>query len=267
MNCCPSLFIVQPLISKRVKMNTLLIVEDDLNLRDTLVDIFELRGFNVKTAGDGLEAWHSTNQHTFDVIISDVMMPKMDGFELLQKLKEQTNTALIPVIMLTANTLIESKLLGLEYGANDYITKPFEARELVLKVINLIKMRKKLKEFIVNTTPVIDEPSEGDLFMKQLKKHLAGNLENPDMTLDSLAADMFQSKSTLQRKIKKATGKTPNQYIREYRLECAKQMLQQEVGNTSDIAKKVGFRSLAYFSYAFKQYFGINPSRLQTNRG
>ena len=119
-------------------MNTILLLEDDKNLRETLVDIFELKDFHVLTATNGREGLKMVDEFAPDMIISDVMMPEMGGLEFLKILKENPQTEITPVIMITANTVKEVKFTGLEYGANDYITKPFDSRELLLKVQNLI---------------------------------------------------------------------------------------------------------------------------------
>lgn len=121
-------------------MQTILLLEDDKNLRETLVDIFEIQGFEVVTATNGVEALTFLDEVAPNLIVSDVMMPEMDGFEFLKRIKKNPQMENTPVIMLTANTLQEAKYKGLEYGANDYITKPFDTKELLFKVQNLIKI-------------------------------------------------------------------------------------------------------------------------------
>ena len=121
-------------------MQTILLLEDDKNLRETLVDIFEIQGFEVVTATNGVEALTFLDEVAPNLIVSDVMMPEMDGFEFLKRIKKNPQMENTPVIMLTANTLQEVKYKGLEYGANDYITKPFDTKELLFKVQNLIKI-------------------------------------------------------------------------------------------------------------------------------
>jgi len=121
-------------------MQTILLLEDDKNLRETLVDIFEIQGFEVVTATNGVEVLTFLDEVAPNLIVSDVMMPEMDGFEFLKRIKKNPQMENTPVIMLTANTLQEVKYKGLEYGANDYITKPFDTKELLFKVQNLIKI-------------------------------------------------------------------------------------------------------------------------------
>lgn len=243
-------------------MEHILIVEDDINLQETLLDIFELKGFNVSTAYNGKEAIEVIEYEKPNLIISDVMMPEMDGFELLEYLKSNTATELIPIILLTANAMMEARLKGLEYGASDYITKPFEAQELVLKVINILKERKKLTQSIL-TTPSLDEPiSEDEAFLRNLKEVIDSNLDVPKLSIDKLSSLLFISKSTLQRRVKRITSKNANEFVNDYKMGCAKQMLEGKVGNASEVAKRVGFSSLSYFSQSFKKHYGVNPKAL-----
>lgn len=243
-------------------MEHILIVEDDLNLQETLLDIFELKGFQVSSADNGKEAIEAIEYEKPSLIISDVMMPVMDGFELVEHLKKNSSTELIPVILLTANAMMEAKLKGLEYGATDYITKPFEARELVLKVANILKERKKLTQSIL-TTPALDEPiSEDEAFLRNLRNVVDEHLDTPKLSVDKLAGLLFISKSTLQRRIKRIAGKNANEFVNDYKMECAKQMLENRVGNASEVAKRVGFSSLSYFSQSFKKHYGVNPKAL-----
>jgi DNA-binding response OmpR family regulator len=244
-------------------MNTILLLEDDKNLRETLVDIFELKKFQVLTATNGREGLKMVDEFAPDIIISDVMMPEMDGLEFLKILKENPQTEITPVIMITANTIKEVKFTGLEYGANDYITKPFDSRELLLKVQNLIKINPRKSE----TTMVdnIQAASKDEVFLSELKTQMLHHLADENLSVEQLAQALFLSKSTFQRRVKKVTNMTATEFIRTFRLEYAYQLLIKAVGNSSTIAQQTGFRSLAYFSYAFKQHFGINPSDLKNN--
>lgn len=242
--------------------HTILLLEDDKNLRETLVDIFEFKGFKILTAVNGSKGLAMLDEYAPDIIISDVMMPEMDGFEFLKRVKENPQTEITPVIMITANTLKEAKFTGLEYGANDYITKPFDTRELILKVQNLIKInpqkttRRNLK--------AIKATSNKDTFLEDLTTQMQKRISDTDLTVEQLAQTLFMGKSTFQRKIKKVTDMTATEFIRTFRLEYAHQLLEQAAGNMGQIAEKTGFRSLAYFSYAFKQHYGMNPSEVKS---
>jgi DNA-binding response OmpR family regulator len=242
-------------------MDTILLLEDVKNLRETLIDIFELKGFNTLTATNGKEGLEMVDKFAPDIIISDVMMPEMDGLQFLKILKENPQTEITPVIMITANTLAETKFTGLEIGANDHITKPFDTRELLLKVRNLIKINtQKPKKRIVNDIQVA---SKDELFLKELKTQMKRYLSDENLTVEQLGKALFFSKSTFQRRIKKITNMTATEFIRTFRLEYAYQLIEQNVGNTGKVAQQTGFRSLAYFSYAFKQHFGVNPSDIK----
>lgn len=244
--------------------HTILLLEDDKNLRETLVDIFELKGFEVITATNGVEALKILDEIAPNVIVSDVMMPEMDGLEFLKRIKENPQTEITPVIMVTANTLEDAKYKGLEYGANDYITKPFDTRELLFKVQNLIKIYpKQPRPTLINPVKVNSEES---IFSEDLKAKMLEYLTDTNLTVEQLAQAMFLGKSTFQRKIKKIVGLSAKEYIRTFRLEYAYQLLEQKAGSTSDIATKTGFRSLAYFSYAFKQHYGVSPTAISSKQ-
>jgi|AntRauTorckE5430_2_1112549.scaffolds.fasta_scaffold06318_2 DNA-binding response OmpR family regulator len=244
-------------------MNTILLLEDDKNLRETLVDIFELKGFQTLTAVNGREGLKMLDEYAPDIIISDVMMPEMDGLEFLKIVKENPQTEITPVIMITANTVKEVKFIGLEYGANDYITKPFDSRELLLKVQNLIKITPQ--KSVMAMVDDIQVASKDQVFLKDLKEQMRVYLADENLTVEQLGQALYLSKSTFQRRVKKVTNMTATEFIRTFRLEYAYQLLVKNAGNSSDIAQQTGFRSLAYFSYAFKQYFGINPSEIKKN--
>ncbi len=245
-------------------MHKLLLLEDDKRLRETLIDIFEFNDFEVYSANNGIEGLAVLDEVAPDIIVSDVMMPKLDGFGFLKKIKENPLTEITPVILITANTVTESKFKGLEYGANDYITKPFDSKELILKVKNLIalnqKVSEKTKEASDSLIGEVKAESEISIFLSELNDKMLEFLDNEDLSVESLAQALFYSKSTFQRKVKKATNLTVNTYIRTFRLQYARELLLKKSGNTASIAKQTGFRSAAYFSYAFKQHYGISPT-------
>lgn len=239
---------------------TILIVEDEDSIRESLQDMLEINGYNVTVAENGVEALKSIQEQKPDLIISDVMMPEMDGFEFLKAVKCNTKTELVPIIMLTAKVELESKLYGLELGADDYITKPFEFRELNLKINNLLQRYQKLIKTL-STLPkenVID--SQDSVFIKKLNLLFDEQLDNSKLNMDDIASQLNMSSSTFNRWHKKIVGKSPNQYIKEYRLNRAKEMIQLNYGSVSEIAFKTGFSSLSYFSTVYTDFFGINPS-------
>jgi len=235
----------------------ILIVEDEKAIRESLQDMLEINGYVVAIAENGLEGLKSIQEQKPNLIISDVMMPFMDGFELLRVMKSSFETELIPIIMLTAKVELESKLYGLELGADDYITKPFEFRELNLKINNLLVKHKKLTD---NINRGVKATSQDVVFIKKLHLLLDEQIDNSKLSIDIIASQLNMSISTFSRWHKKIIKSSPNQYLKEYRLNRAKEMIQLNYGNVSEIALKTGFSSLSYFSTVYTDFFGINPS-------
>ncbi|KAB2914238.1 MAG: response regulator [Bacteroidetes bacterium] len=243
-------------------MNKVLIVEDEHDIRENIAEIFKLSKFKVYEAANGEEGLELAAAEQPDIVVSDILMPKMDGFELLERLKSNPQTEHIPVILLTAKTMMDSKLRGLKIGADDYITKPFNVDELVLRATNLVQTRKKLRR-----TPIIPEKlkveSKDDLFIKKIYSIMEKNIDKFDFSVEDFVREMGYSRSAVQKKIKAITGKTATNLVRDYRLERAKQLIEQGAGFLSEIASMVGFNSLSYFSNCYKQYFGVNPSEVK----
>ncbi len=243
-------------------MNKVLIVEDEQDIRENIAEIFKLSKYKVFEAENGRKGLEAAVELQPDIIVSDILMPEMDGFELLEKIKTNPQTDHIPVILLTAKTMMDSKLKGLKIGADDYITKPFNVDELVLRATNLVDTRKKLRR-----TPIIPEKlkieSKDDLFIKKIYNIMEKNIDKFDFSVEDFVREMGYSRSAVQKKIKAITGKTATNLVRDYRLERAKQLIEQGAGFLSEIAGMVGFNSLSYFSNCYKQYFGINPSEVK----
>jgi YesN/AraC family two-component response regulator len=240
-------------------MNKVLIVEDEQDIRENIAEIFKLSKFKVFEASNGADGLDLAVDNQPDIIVSDILMPGMDGFELLEKVKSNPQTEHIPVILLTAKTMMDSKLKGLKIGADDYITKPFNVDELVLRATNLVSTRKKLRR-----TPIIPEKlkveSKDDIFIKKIYQIMEKNIDKFDFSVEDFVREMGYSRSAVQKKIKAITGKTATNLVRDYRLERARQLIEQGAGFLSEIAAMVGFNSLSYFSNCYKQYFGENPS-------
>ena len=241
-------------------MNQLLVIEDDPNIRESLAEMLDLHGFEVMLAENGKAGLRLASQNLPGLIITDIMMPEMDGFEMLSSLRKQQRTELVPVIVLTAKVELESKLKGLELGADDYLTKPFEFRELHLKINNLLQTRKKIMQFFLAKPEKPTAISQDATFLKKLWLLLDEHLENAEITIEFIARQLFMSPSTFQRRVKKLTGKSPIQVINEYKLKKAHNMIRINFGNLSEIANRSGFNSLSYFSASYKEYFGKSPS-------
>lgn len=243
-------------------MNKVLIVEDEQDIRENIAEIFKLSKFKVFEAENGRKGLDIATEILPDIIVSDILMPEMDGFGLLENIKTNPQTDHIPVILLTAKTMMDSKLQGLKIGADDYITKPFNVDELVLRATNLVETRKRLRR-----TPIIPEKlkveSKDDLFIKKIYQIMEKNIDKFDFSVEDFVREMGYSRSAVQKKIKAITGKTATNLVRDYRLERAKQLIEQGAGFLSEIASMVGFNSLSYFSNCYKQYFGVNPSEVK----
>ena len=247
----------------------LLIVEDNLDVRNYIKDNLK-RKYRILEAVDGEDGWNKAVESAEggpDLIVSDVMMPKMDGFKFCEKLKTDERTSHIPVILLTAKAAKEDKLEGYETGADEYIMKPFEPDELKARIKNLIEQRKRLHEhFRKQGLAGADQQkitSVDKKFLQKcldvIKKHLSDSLFSVEM----LAEELAMSRSVLQRKIQSLTGESPGELIRQIRLNKAVELIKHRFGNLSEIALEVGYNNPAHFSEAFKKHFGTTPSQLQ----
>ncbi|MBO7433167.1 MAG: response regulator [Salinivirgaceae bacterium] len=242
---------------------SLLIVEDNENLlqfmRDTLAD-----EFNIATATNGNAAWKAIVQQQPDIVISDIMMPEMDGFELCQQLKSTFETAHIPIILLTALSGRAEQLQGLGLGADDYLTKPFDMDILRLRLKTLVRNRQLTKSKIINSlshgTPVELGNKQNDEFVQKLHLTVKENMGNCDFDKEQFAAAMNVSSSLLYKKIKALTDLSPTDFIKTARLEYALQLLKAQKYNITEISEMCGFASAAYFSTVFKKQYGVAPS-------
>ncbi|MDU1892900.1 MAG: two-component regulator propeller domain-containing protein [Dysgonomonas sp.] len=243
---------------------TVLVVEDNTDLRDYITSYLSPT-YNIIVASDGSEAVEKAISHLPDIIISDLMMPKMDGMEMCAIIKKDLRTSHIPVIMLTAKSMPENIKEGYETGADDYITKPFDSSLLVTRVGNIIQARENLKEiygkkFSLNTLGVESSSSIDEQFMQKLYKIMEDNISNTEFNLDSFSKDIGMSRASLYRKIKSVTNLSPNEFIRNFRLEMASKLLRETKLPVSEVYVSVGFNSIAYFSTCFKTRYGVSPT-------
>ncbi|MBR2235654.1 MAG: helix-turn-helix domain-containing protein, partial [Prevotella sp.] len=202
-----------------------------------------------------------------DVIVSDVMMPRIDGIELCKRIKDDVNYSHIPVILLTAKTTVEAKLEGMQNGADIYLEKPFSIRQLHLQIMSLLRMRQNFHERMkqINGTAAVDT-NDGELglsqqdilFMERLQQMVADNMRDEEFSIDQLAEQMNMSRSSFYRKIKALTDLTPIEYLKMRRLEQAATLLRQGLRIT-EVAERVGFTSSSYFAKCFKARFGVLP--------
>ena len=249
---------------------TVLIVEDKLELRLFLKN--ELWGFKaVYTAEDGINALEVIRNKRPDIIVSDIMMPGMDGFELCKRIKQNIDTSHIPVILLTARTDSESTQTGYNQGADAYIGKPFELDLLVSVIRNQLKNREIIKQKYMNLGYVAELRSShqnniDDEFLIKLSKVINENLNNSELNIDFLTDKMAMSRTSLYNKIKALTGIGANDYINRIRIEKAVQLLTDTQLSITEISEEVGFTYQRYFSTAFKQIKGVTPTQFRSDQ-
>ena len=242
-----------------------LIVEDNADVR-TYIRGYLVPAYRVLEAADGIQGVNVAGESIPDLIISDVMMPKMDGYALCRSLKLDEKTSHIPIILLTAKAGQENKIEGLETGADDYLTKPFEAKELLVRVKNLIDLRRKLREHFsvgqVLKPGEIAVTSIDDAFLKKVMQVVEERLGNEAFSVEDLAGEAGMSRSQLHRKLTSLTGQSPSDFIRYMRLHRAMELLRKNAGTVSEIAYTVGFSGVSYFTKSFKEQFGTLPSEV-----
>lgn len=240
----------------------ILVVEDNADLRAFIREIF-IDHYTVIEASNGAEAIKQVSEDFPDLIIADIMMPKMDGIAFNRELKKIPAMASIPLIFLTAKSTRENKIIGLTDGADGYITKPFDPEILKARVQNLIESRFRLRSLLAKERREAASQiskSSADPFLEKVEKVLSVNYTNPDFNVTKLVENLFLDRSQVLRKLKSITGLSPSEYIKKYRMEEASRLLNQKAGTISEVAYAVGFKSLAYFSFAFKEYFEVSPS-------
>lgn len=243
-----------------------LIVEDNNELRAFLKSQLQ-RFYRILEAENGKEGLVIATSKLPDLILSDIMMPQMDGIELLDALKNATETSHIPVILLTAKSSVENKIEGLNYGADYYITKPFDTNFLLASIENLIKQRKKIFERLqTNVKTIALEPGEivittkDEQFLKDIITIVENSLIDPEFNIDVIANSLNMSRVTFNRKFKSLTNITPVEFVRDMRIKRAKQFLDAGETDIANIAYKVGFNGAGYFSTCFKESCKISPS-------
>ena len=248
--------------------NIVLVVEDNSDVREFIKDALG-NEFQIEEAQNGEQGVRKAEQVIPDLIISDVMMSKMDGNELTKRLKNDEKTSHIPIILLTAKSEQQSKLEGLETGADDYLTKPFDTKELRVRINNLISIRKKLQEKYSKGDFIPVKKIEGkklsdldERFMSKVMEVIESHISEEEFSIEEFDREIGMGRVQLYRKVKALTGKSPSRYIRSIRLNRAKNMIEEKKGNISEIAYSVGFSSPQYFTRCFKEEFGFPPSDL-----
>lgn len=249
------------------KVIRVLVVEDNTDLQEFLQKSME-GIYKVSTANDGVEAWGFVQKETFDLIISDIMMPHMDGFELCRKIKSTFETAHIPVVLLTSLSEKAKQLEGLGLGADDYVTKPFDITLLLQRIKSILKNREIVREraFKLMNRNNPDEPvysnELNDKFVKKALEVVHKNISNSEFGKDEFASEMNVSPSLLYQKLKALTGQSPLDFIRTIRFNHAMELLQSQKYSITEIGEMCGFSSPSYFSTAFKKHFGKSPAEI-----
>ena len=253
----------------------LLFIEDNEELR-SFIKIILSDGFHVIEAGNGIEGFEIARNQLPDIIITDLMMPEMDGLELARRIKEEVTTSHIPVVVLTAKSDLDTQVEALKRGADDFITKPFSSTYLRARIENILRQRKKLQELFLsslddyhrpkNDKPVDITPSEpviesyDDRLMKNLMEVMEENIDNSALTVDELVSKMGIGRSVFFKKLKSLTGLAPVEFIREVRVKRAAQLIESGEYTISQVTYMVGCNDPRYFSRIFKQRFAMTPT-------
>jgi DNA-binding response OmpR family regulator len=243
----------------------LLLVEDNEDVRDYVKSILEAE-YQILEAENGKTGLALALETIPDLVISDVMMPEMDGYELSEALKKDERTSHVPVILLTAKASAESRIAGLETEADIYLSKPFVPRELKLSAKNLINSRRKLREKYKSGLRF--EPSEisvnsiDEQFLNRLIKAIEENYAQPEFNVEKLASEIGMSRSQLHRKLQALTNESASSFIRSFRLQRAHQLLEKNAGTISEVCYQVGFNNHSYFTKCFLEEFGFKPSEI-----
>ena len=249
------------------KSGLILLIEDNPDVQQYIKEKL-ISTYRIITADDGEAGLAKARQQIPDLIISDLMLPKLDGHDLCKTLKSESLTSHIPVIILTAKASDTTKIESLETGADDYLTKPFDVRELKIRVKNLIdqrrNLRRKFTSQVIATAPgSIPMPSLDQAFLQKIGSIIEERSSNPDFNVEALSREAGLSRKQLHRKLRALTDQSPSQFIRTLRLKRAMELLQQQTASVSEIAYSVGFNHLSYFSKCFRRQFGHLPSEYE----
>ncbi len=258
-----SLFIDNIAIDSKYKNYKVLIIEDDIEVSDYLADYLS-NYFDIEIAVDGLDGLKKCSLINPQLIICDAMMPKLNGYEVIKRIKSDFQTCHIPIIMLTAYAAPQYQLQGIESGADSYITKPFDSKYLLTRVIKLIEQRDILHQKFAKEPGLIVDPNlpvdKDNEFIKKINLIIEKNISNAEFSIDNFYENMSMGRTLFYKKVKSLTGFTPNEYLRVIRMKKAAELLSTTDLNVSEVAFKVGNNNPFYFSKCFKSQFGVAPS-------
>jgi two-component system, cell cycle response regulator len=246
----------------------LLLIDDNPELLEVISDELSER-YDVVTASDGKEALDILGKQAIHLVISDVTMPVMDGFEFCKAIKSNIEYSHVPVILLTAKNTLQSRITGLELGADAYIEKPFEIEHLVAQIANLLANRKKIQAFFAHS-PIAQLQSmahtkSDEQFLSELNKIIDEHLDDAELDVDKLAAFMHMSRTSLFRKIRALSDLSPKEIININRLKKAAQLLTLGTYKVYEVSDMVGFNSHTNFGRSFHKFFGLTPLEYQKN--
>ena len=242
----------------------LLIVDDNIQFRTIIKNMFAL-DYDIIEASDGAEAIEIMKENHIDLIISDVLMPVIDGYELCERVKDDINTSHIPIILLTAMGEIENRIKGIDIGADSYIPKPFHPKHLTIRVEKLLESKENIRKSFENTPWKLAESVNGlaqkdKIWLGKIVEFIVGNMSNSDLDSDLLVEEFAMSKTQLYRKIKSVTGNTPHGFIKKYRLKKAAELLINSDRTISEITYEIGMNNRSYFYRIFKEEYDCSPS-------
>jgi signal transduction histidine kinase/CheY-like chemotaxis protein/ligand-binding sensor domain-containing protein len=243
----------------------LLLIEDNTEMRAYIISCLDLSRYNVTEASNGEEGVEKAQKSIPDLIISDVMMPKKDGFEVIEIIRNHISTSHIPFIFLTAKTVIESRLRALSQGADAYLTKPFSPKELCIRIEKLIESRALLQQRYQGNTTLLETDAvvqEEDPFIAELRSYVLDHINDPDLSGDRVGKHFLISRVHLHRKLKALTDQPISDFVRTIRLKKALELINEGKLNVSEIAYQTGFSSISHFSRSFKKAYGKAPSKM-----
>jgi len=246
---------------------TVLLIDDNMDMIDFIRTSLGHK-YNFILAQNGQEGLRKANNFNPNIIVSDIMMPKMDGLSLCRKVKENPKTAHISIIFISAKSMTENRVEGISVGADAYIVKPFEIELLEAQIDTLIQRQKELREYFRNELIHLQSPTdstnnEDNKFVKRVMDLIEANISNSELTVELIASEMAISSTHLYRRLKSITDHSPKEIIQKYRLKKASQLLQNKEGNITEVMYRVGFTSSSYFSKCFKLEYKVSPKQYQ----
>ena len=248
----------------------MLIIDDNNGMRSYLRSILKDK-YNVLEAANGQQGLERARREVPKIVVCDVMMPVMDGLEFTRRLKQDTVTSHIPVILLTARSLTEQRAEGYDCGADSYITKPFSGSVLLARIDNLLRSRAMLRSIFSGDSEKEEEEkltlgSQDQSFVGRLRDIIQHNMADSEFSVERLGAEIGLSRVQLYRKVKALTGQTPVEILRKARLEKARLMIEKTNLSISEIAYEVGFTAPSYFNKCYKDEFGVSPGSVRENK-